>query len=75
MEGVEFTQEDVDYVERLIADGKSYDEAIGICLSEIYDVLNCDEEERGSSSLEWFLIPIRVRRLRVPCPRSRVSPM
>jgi hypothetical protein len=45
LEGVEFTQEDVDYVERLIADGKSYDEAIGICLSEIYDVLNCDEEE------------------------------
>ena len=39
LEGVEFTQEDVDYVERLIADGKSYDEAIGICLSEIYDVL------------------------------------
>ena len=45
LEGVEFTQEDVTYVESLIADGKSYDEAIGICLSEIYDVLNCDEEE------------------------------
>lgn len=45
LEGVEFTEEDVTYVESLIADGKSYDEAIGICLSEIYDVLNCDEEE------------------------------
>ena len=44
LEGVEFTQADVDYVERLIADGKSYDEAIDICLSDIFDVLNCDEE-------------------------------
>ena len=44
LEGVEFTQADVDYVERLIADGKSYDEAIDICLSDISDVLNCDEE-------------------------------
>ena len=45
LEGVEFTQEDVTYVESLIADGKSYDEAVDICLSGIYDVLNCDEEE------------------------------
>lgn len=40
LEGVEFTQEDVDCVERLIALGKSYDEAIDLCLGGIYDVLN-----------------------------------
>ena len=41
LEGVEFTQEDVDCVERLMIEyGKSYDEAIDICLSGIYDVLN-----------------------------------
>lgn len=45
LEGVEFTQEDVTYVESLIAKGTSYDDAVDICLSEIYDVLNCDEEE------------------------------
>lgn len=40
LEGVEFTQEDVDCVERLIAFGKSYEEAIDLCLGGIYDVLN-----------------------------------
>lgn len=40
LEGVEFTQEDVDYVESLIAKGKSYENAIDVCLSGIYDVLN-----------------------------------
>lgn len=40
LEGVEFTQEDVDYVESLIANGKSYEDAIDICLEGIYDVLN-----------------------------------
>lgn len=44
LEGVEFTQEDVNYVERLIAEGKSYDEAIDICLSDISDVLSWDED-------------------------------
>ena len=45
LEGVEFTQEDVNYVERLIAEGKSYNEAIDICLSDISDVLNCEEDD------------------------------
>ena len=40
LEGVEFTQEDVTYVESLIAKGTSYDEAVDICLRGIYDVLN-----------------------------------
>lgn len=44
LEGVEFTQEDVDYVESLIANGTSYEDAIDICLEGIYDVLNEDEE-------------------------------
>lgn len=46
LEGVEFTQEDVDCVERLMMEyGKSYDEAIDLCLSGIYDVLDCGDEE------------------------------
>ena len=41
LEGVEFTQEDVDCVERLMMEyGKSYDESIDLCLGGIYDVLN-----------------------------------
>jgi hypothetical protein len=41
LEGVEFTQEDVDCVERLMTEyGKSYEEAIDLCLGGIYDVLN-----------------------------------
>lgn len=40
LEGVEFTQEDVNYVESLIAKGTSYEDAVDICLSGIYDVLN-----------------------------------
>lgn len=40
LEGVEFTEEDVDCVERLIAMGKSYEDAVDICLEGIYDVLN-----------------------------------
>ena len=40
LEGVEFTQEDVTYVENLIAMGKSYGDAIDLCLGGIYDVLN-----------------------------------
>jgi hypothetical protein len=44
LEGVEFTQEDVDCVERLMTEyGKSYEEAIDLCLGGIYDVLNIDE--------------------------------
>lgn len=38
--GVEFTLEDVDYVESLIASGISYDEAIHECLKGISEVLN-----------------------------------
>ena len=45
LEGVEFTQEDVDCVEDLIADGKLYDEAIDLCLGGICDVLDCGDEE------------------------------
>ena len=46
LEGVEFTQEDVDCVERLMMEyGKSYDEAIDICLGGICDVLDCGDEE------------------------------
>ena len=40
LEGVEFTQEDVDYVEELIKDGIPYDKAIKNCLNDIYEVLN-----------------------------------
>jgi hypothetical protein len=40
LDGVEFTQEDVDYVESLIENGMDYDEAISECLNGIYDVLN-----------------------------------
>lgn len=40
LEGVEFTQEDVDYVEELIKDGIPYDKAIKDCLNGIYEVLN-----------------------------------
>ena len=42
--GVEFTEEDAKYVESLIADGTSYEDAIDICLEGIYDVLNEDVE-------------------------------
>ena len=45
LEGIEFTQGDVDYVEGLIAEGKSFDEAIDICLSLIYDVLSYEEDD------------------------------
>ena len=38
--GVEFTLEDVDYVNSLIEAGKSYDDAIHECLTNIRDVLN-----------------------------------
>lgn len=44
LEGVEFTQEDAEYVESLMANGTSYDDAIDICLEGIYDVLNEDIE-------------------------------
>lgn len=44
LEGVEFTQEDVDYVNSLIANGASYEYAIRDCLEGIYDVLNEDVE-------------------------------
>lgn len=44
LEGVEFTQEDVDYVNSLIANGASYEYAICDCLEGIYDVLNEDVE-------------------------------
>lgn len=40
LEVVEFTQEDVDYVNSLIANGASYEYAIRDCLEGIYDVLN-----------------------------------
>ena len=40
LEGVEFTDEDVDYVERVIKEGLGYDVAIKLCLSNIYEVLN-----------------------------------
>jgi hypothetical protein len=40
LEGVEFTQEDVDYVEELIKDGIPFDKAIKNCLNSIYEVLN-----------------------------------
>ena len=45
LEGFGFTQGDVDYVEMLIAEGKSYDEAIDICLSDMSDVLDCEEDD------------------------------
>ena len=38
LEGVEFTQEDVDYVNSLIATGASYEYAIRDCLEGIYDI-------------------------------------
>lgn len=40
LEGVEFTQEDADYVEGLIKNGTPYDVAIEECLNGIYEVLN-----------------------------------
>ena len=48
LEGVEFTQDDVDYVNSLIANGASYEDAIRDCLEGIYDVLN--EDVNGSYS-------------------------
>lgn len=38
--GVEFTLEDVEYVQSLIEAGTSYDEAIHECLTNIREVLN-----------------------------------
>jgi hypothetical protein len=38
--GVEFTLEDVDYVNSLIEEGTSYDDAIHECLTNIREVLN-----------------------------------
>ena len=38
--GVEFTNEDVEYVERLMDNNVPYDKAIQICLDDIYDTLN-----------------------------------
>lgn len=38
--GVEFTLEDVDYVNSLIEAGTSYDDAIHECLTNIREVLN-----------------------------------
>lgn len=40
LEGVEFTNEDVAYVERVVNEGLEYDVAIRLCLSNIYEVLN-----------------------------------
>lgn len=40
LEGVEFTDEDVAYVERVVNEGLEYDVAIRLCLSNIYEVLN-----------------------------------
>ena len=40
LDGVEFTQEDVEYVERLMDNNVPYDKAIQICLEVIYDILN-----------------------------------
>ena len=40
LDGVEFTQEDVEYVERLMDNNVPYDKAIQICLEDIYDTLN-----------------------------------
>ena len=44
LEVIEFTQEDVDYVNSLIANDASYEYAIRDCLEGIYDVLNEDVE-------------------------------
>lgn len=38
--GVEFTEDDVNYVEQLIDNGTPYNEAIKVCLLDIYDTLN-----------------------------------
>lgn len=45
--GVEFTQEDVNYVLELMNDNHSYDEAIQVCLEGISETLNdwCDEQD------------------------------
>lgn len=40
LEGVEFTDEDVAYVERVVNEGLEYDVAIRLCLSNINEVLN-----------------------------------
>ena len=40
LEGVEFTDEDVDYIERNIKEGLDYDVAVRLCLHNIYEVLN-----------------------------------
>ena len=56
LKGVEFTQEDANYVESLIANGTSYEDAIDICLEGIYDVLNEDEDDTLLSKermVEW----------------------
>ena len=44
LEVIEFTQEDVDYVNSLIANDASYEYATRDCLEGIYDVLNEDVE-------------------------------
>ena len=44
LESIEFTQEDVDYVNSLIANDASYEYAIRDCLEGIYDVLNEEVE-------------------------------
>lgn len=44
LEVIEFTQEDVDYVNSLIANDASYEYAIRDCLEGIYDVLNEEVE-------------------------------
>ena len=38
--GVEFTEEDINYVEQLIDNGTLYEDAIKVCLLDIYDTLN-----------------------------------
>lgn len=38
--GVEFTEEDISYVEQLIDNGTLYEDAIKVCLLDIYDTLN-----------------------------------
>ena len=44
LEVIEFTQEDVNYVNSLIANDASYEYAIRDCLEGIYDVLNEEVE-------------------------------
>lgn len=38
--GVEFTEEDINYVEQLVDNGTFYEDAIKVCLLGIYDTLN-----------------------------------